>query len=315
MAEQASAASQFRGDYRSAWDPHVFVRHFVDAIKSHAPGVVKSLRRLADSCGALPEPHGLVSDLHTWIEEGEDGQLPFGGAEGEAPGLLGPIWDWATRRHLVSPISELHRIDRLARMDGLHPEVRYHKSLIGSIAGALHAWQGSPGKRKSVSAWTVPVPPQFSLEDLILCQGMELARAMAAGDTPGELASRVPREGERGDVLLEIRCRDWDPFTETRAAARDRICARVRELVDRKLEAIEALVRCTGEATPSPYHYKPLHFKWLVRFQVQGWSKADVVREHEKVTRRPCDRTTVYHGIESAAEYLLGPGFRSWLRE
>src|SRR5947209_5401122 len=169
MAEQTIAASQFRGDYRSAWDPHVFVRHFVDAIKSHAPEVVRSLRRLADSCGAVPERHVLVSALHTWIEEDDADRLPSGGVEGEVLGLLGPIWDWAAEHHLVSPISELHRIDRLARMDGLHPEVRYHKAIIWGIGGALRAWQRSPGKRKSASAWTVPAPPQFSLEDLILC--------------------------------------------------------------------------------------------------------------------------------------------------
>jgi hypothetical protein len=291
----------------------VFVRHFIDAIKSHAPEVVQSLRELAASCGALPEPHVVVSALHTWIEEGEDGQPLLGVAEGDVPGFLASIWDWAAEHHLVSPIGELHRIDRLARMDGLHPEVRYHKAIIGSIAGALHAWQESPGKRKLASAWKVAKPPAFSLEDLILCQGLELADAMAAGDTPGELASRPPRKGESGDIL-EIRCQGWDPFTETRATASARICERLRELVDRKLGAIEALVRGTGEATPSPYHYKPLHFKWLVWFQVQGWSKADVVREHAKVSGRRPDRTTVYHGIESAAEYLLGPGFRTWLR-
>lgn len=92
---------------------------------------------------------------------------------------------------------------------------------------------------------------------------------------------------------------EWDPYTETRAAAEERITAEVAWQVRREFDAIEAGRRAAGQ------HLAPIkrtgreHFRWLARYQVRGESYAAIARA---VCR---ERQTVKEAIQETA-LLIG---------
>ena len=313
MVGDRRSGGPFPGEIRIVWEQEAFVGHLLKAIKGHAPRVVASLRSLADRCDPAVEPVTIRSVLRDWMEDEELGEATPDGLA--ASGILRDhLWPWAQGHNLVRPIEQLRRIcwDDTDRT-GLDPESRYHRMLILSVYETLVAWRDRPGRRPA-SAWREPDPGKLSFEELLGCQGMDTQEAMEAGDTPPELATE-PDEADGIAYRIAFRCPGWDPLRETRATARERIVGHLLRLLDTKLDEAE---RLTGEVSPedavlAPSSYEPLHFKWLVQFQVLGWDKAEVHRRH-RTEAGDCVRTAVYRGIDSAARYLVGPRFRTWLR-
>jgi len=96
----------------------------------------------------------------------------------------------------------------------------------------------------------------------------------------GSYWSPVPK----GDIRLVFGCRGWDPVEESRATARERIEGVFQEYLAAYLGQMERLAeerefkrskekRARSGADPL------LHFKWLVRYQVQEWDYDEITQE------------------------------------
>ncbi|WP_343262458.1 hypothetical protein [Paenibacillus hubeiensis] len=48
-----------------------------------------------------------------------------------------------------------------------------------------------------------------------------------------------------------------------------------------------------------------VHFKWLVHYQIQGWSLAKIAEHYNNNSKRIYNEDTIYHGITNAAELAL----------
>lgn len=48
-----------------------------------------------------------------------------------------------------------------------------------------------------------------------------------------------------------------------------------------------------------------LHFKWLVHYQIQGWSLTKIADHYNKDSKKIHNEDTIYHGVISAAELVL----------
>jgi len=111
----------------------------------------------------------------------------------------------------------------------------------------------------------------------------------------------------------------WQLRRETRKEGWDRI---MEDLADKLRQAMDQHVIIAEKVGlyQHPQVTQPDQFKWLALFQVKGWNKTEIA-EHVKETW-PAKGTSVEHlretvrlGIESAAELVIGPSWKSWLRQ
>jgi hypothetical protein len=113
--------------------------------------------------------------------------------------------------------------------------------------------------------------------------------------------------GKPSPFKYDFQTAAWDARFETRGQARARILAEVAEQLDAAMDGEEAecevlgLKRITRKTAPE-------HFEWLVRYQVLGHSFKRIAKE--------CFRTrqAITAGVHGAAELLIGPDWKSWLR-
>jgi hypothetical protein len=98
--------------------------------------------------------------------------------------------------------------------------------------------------------------------------------------------------------------RGWIPELESRAAARDRILANVREALEAKLDGCEAIARQGGWRAGREKRHLEKHIGWLVEYQLRLLS-FDAIAARDGVQRK-----SVEQGVKDAAK-LLGLTLRA----
>lgn len=73
---------------------------------------------------------------------------------------------------------------------------------------------------------------------------------------------------------------NWDVHFETKEAARERILADLARRVDEYLDRTAEAATNAGLMKTKDLR-QPLHFEWLVRYQVQGWSQDRIALEYD----------------------------------
>jgi hypothetical protein len=124
-----------------------------------------------------------------------------------------------------------------------------------------------------------------------------------AGLLPGPLVespSTVPRH--------TITVAGWNPLTESRQAARQRLLQEAACRIDAELGEARARLERIG-AVRIPAKVQLDHFDWLAWFQLTDTTYADLT---EGIGQQ--HRQTVERGVKKAAKFLVGPWWGHWLR-
>jgi hypothetical protein len=113
--------------------------------------------------------------------------------------------------------------------------------------------------------------------------------------------------GKPSPFKYDFQTAAWDVRSETRNQARARILAEVADQLDTAMDSEEAECVKVGMAKVGRKAAAE-HFEWLVRYQVLGHSF--------KCIAKVCHRTrqAITSGAHDAAELLVGPNWKSWLR-
>jgi hypothetical protein len=188
---------------------------------------------------------------------------------------LEPFLNWAISNHLARPLEDCHR--SFGVWDS--HELTYLDTLMQACYLTAGKWKEDPVRAAKLD-WIRFIRP-------------------GAGQTDGE---QSPRSAE-----FHVACRRWDCTAETEVEAEQRLReaynAAVRRMLDEERQGVQHL-----GGRPVPRRYESKHFAWLVRYQVarQGASAIGKVEGES--------RQTVEMGYKRAAEILVGPDSRRWLR-
>jgi len=309
--EPLDLGTAFKGDYRLAWTQGVFLHHFIESIKTNAPSVLQSMQADIQLTTAerVLSPSICIDAVDALCVDGIDRPAPAPGSKWDRGLRLvrDKLWPWALSHGLVQSIESLR--DDESRIDELNLKLKYHYEMIRSIFEAVRHWAKNPSQPKASDAWVVT--RQESVMPLIefarISDGEEMS-FLQEGDSPPSLVteSADPKVNYRLNIIIE----GWDPLNETKVAARERILKEVSTLLKRKLDAVDTLMRNSQDALVSPVFTNPDHFVWLVRFQILKLPYAKVIKLGEP-KKSPQAK---YNGIDSAARYLVGENYKSWLR-
>ena len=197
-------------------------------------------------------------------------------------------------------------------------------------------------------AWNLPrreVDPEVALYLSVLCVAVRhlIDEDGLLDDVTKQcrLSAQLAHQGERATVLLsqipeyhgrqdetrscltvmhgnevnyhltyESRPRKWFPADETRTEVIARLVKDFRELVGEMLDAKEKWVRENLRNAPTGLGGKldKKHLEWLIAFQVMEKSYYGIGEKDKDAVAK------VTRGIETAAQLLVGPRFRDWLR-
>jgi hypothetical protein len=109
---------------------------------------------------------------------------------------------------------------------------------------------------------------------------------------------------------FDFSVRGWDPLQETRDDCIKRVLKQVRDELETQLDQAQALYEKVVGFQPAPRVKAEEHFDWLARFQILGLPYRQIGLQATDERRT----TSVIQGVEEAAELVIGPGWRQWLR-
>jgi hypothetical protein len=189
---------------------------------------------------------------------------------------LEPLLNWAIFYHLARPLIDLHRSYGVY---GSH-ELTYLATLMQACYLTVVKWKEDPVRAANLD-WIRFIRP-------------------GAGQTGGE---QFPRSAE-----FQVAGR-WGCTAETEVEAEQRLRAAfdaaVRRMLDEQWQQAQHL-----RGLPVPGRYERKHFDWLVLYQVAQQGASAIGKDAEEKE----SRQTVEMGIKRAAEILVGPDYRRWLR-
>jgi hypothetical protein len=148
--------------------------------------------------------------------------------------------------------------------------------VVGSVQSAKRALVDWAAEFHLLAPWVLCAALRsMRLWDRDYCKGRFVEISMVLGGVP------------------RLKLPGWNPTLMTW----DRYLRRVNNQLREYRNAIEKKAKAAG-LEPAKQKYEPLHFEWVVRFQVQGWSKAKIARKYLR------DPSTVHEGIQSTAELI-----------
>jgi hypothetical protein len=258
--------------------------------------------------------------------------------------VFSAIWDWAGRFHLVEPkdVPTLKKVDpgRVRLLDHTYFEennvelVIFRMDEFSNDSSALvfglrilsrvvkctlRTWY-KVGTRAELR-WTFPDPDPVNDEQL-------------EGETPEELAL-ASQDWLTEDGLQELKAvhgllpylppfaytfkpvHSWRIGDESRADAEERILQDLKKQLRDRMAEHESIARLVGYVK-TPRILQSDHFDWLALYQVKGLSKYRVAKtvgaSNATPSRVRANEKKVAKGIENAAELVIGPSWRLWLR-
>lgn len=159
--------------------------------------------------------------------------------------------------------------------------------------------------------WRMMLPESFSWEGWV--RPKFIKDAPTGRELPG-LVGLIRREEaakafEADEPLFTFTYPAWNPTSSTRAEYERSINVKIQAELKRQLDAVEALAEGQGLRRAPEKRTPEDHYKWLVLYQVKGWSYGQI----SKVCS--VDRNTVKAAIERAAGLIgirirpsAGPG-------
>jgi hypothetical protein len=113
----------------------------------------------------------------------------------------------------------------------------------------------------------------------------------------------VPKTGRK---IRQLEYPDWDPLRESRAQGKARILA---AQLERKSDVKEKIYHLLG-SNKSPLKLNRDHFDWLVLYQLKGLRFAQIATDLGESYPQ-----TVIDGVKGAAQLIIGPEWKKWLRK
>jgi hypothetical protein len=225
--------------------------------------------------------------------------------------LYGPAWDWAAAHHIVNGdrlypvwetccgISDTDGTARAAAFEGSSEETFFFPWAFFAIWGTLKNWHDNP--KEANRDWVLPYWP-YPIED---ASKWLMMKTRDPSFKISDLFS-LPKGRQ-----FQFRCPSWNPLRETRAHVRHRIINAVKKEIDVHLDEATKLMELM-EAKRVPVRQSREHFDWLVIYQVNCKSYAEIAKHHLDVNEG--NRQTVTDGVKSAAEQVVGRDWKRWLR-
>jgi hypothetical protein len=105
-------------------------------------------------------------------------------------------------------------------------------------------------------------------------------------------------------------CAAWDPRKETQEEANARIASAAASEIGAYLKRVEATITTEWQWKETPEKRSGLHFDWLVRWQVQRWSKPRIAAAYRVgAEKRKRDKSTgafrtVHTGVSAVRNAL-----------
>lgn len=321
MTQKSKDTGERDGDYTFGTDRFIEQRHFLLSIQEHACDVLGALKK-----SVLP--------IFTQAQAVQGSVVHA--TPGYDPETWPAIWDWAIRFHLVAssdvPLLKSRKAVAIAgRMDedavyrslpcdtepfptGSSSLTFALPTLIRVVLRTLASWAN--GKR--TLKWTFPeceatIYETQSIENLAQTSkemlGDDLVKKMIAD---GQLATPDPPP-----FVYDFTTRAWNVRRETRAVAERRILDELKLQLHRWLDRHEEIAMLMNLKKRTRKR-KNWHYRCLVLYQVKGFNKAELAREvketwEAKGTTAENLSQTVRHGIQTAAELIIGPSWQSWL--
>jgi hypothetical protein len=199
---------------------------------------------------------------------------------------LEPLLNWAISYHLARPLVDLYRSYGYGCHELTSHELAYLATLMRACYLTVGKWKEDPDRAANLD-WIRFIRP-----------GAGQIIRPGAGQTDDE---QFPRSGE-----FQVAGR-WDCTAETEVEAEQHLRADCNAAVRRMLDKERRLAQALG-GLPVPRRYESKHFDWLVLYQVARQGASAIGKKAGEI------RQTVEKGIERAAEILVGPDSRRWLR-
>jgi hypothetical protein len=154
----------------------------------------------------------------------------------------------------------------------------FSRWILPVVESTLAGWVRDPSKLEDLR-WTMP------------------------GDEPSLSPVEVP------GCTYVFHCKAWDPESERPGAARKRILKDVWDQLKAKMTEQKQAQVLAGRKK-APRKVDPEQFDRLVLYQVVGWSIGRISKEHLP----KCARQTIGNSLKKAAELVIGPAWKTWLR-
>jgi len=280
MFKQSNRSRAIPGGYQAPFNRASVRRQFFSAIKRHCSEVLDSLR--ANVLPVFYRVHDTPNELPSNFNDI----------------LVVATWSWARKFHLVGdPPWAGEQVRNLPTFIP-SPDVEFFFSWVYWAAyGTLQAWsQLTPPKREEELDWTLPCR-DWNFIDWCYESNQAVVESLFESNQ-SQLA-----------VTHLFHYTDWHPLRETRAQTKKRILEEVCHQLDKKLDQAETLF-CDMGFEKAQRVTALEHFDWLAKYQVQELPFAKIAR-HSGLVR---EQKTVAHGVKSAAELVIGPGWQHWLR-
>jgi hypothetical protein len=235
-------------------------------------------------------------------------------------------WDWAKKHHLVAGERLLsyrfsyvglteEEIEKRRNAFNSSPELTFFVSFAWfAILASLDDWRVNAASQK-VLEWKLPQrPPRIgdawgALSATGFLSSMSVSAVTATLISMSSEPIIVRPFEERPKSIKNFQCPLWDPLEEKRSTFRRQAIEHLTRELDIQLDQSESAMRCLGKLKV-PRKVSTEHFDWLVDYQLLGNSFPEIKR----TARDASSRQTVDQGVKDAAEAVVGPCWKKWLR-
>jgi hypothetical protein len=216
--------------------------------------------------------------------------LFFSAAEDVEPDFLPSLF-----RDPLRALTELRKYRRVASWADLLALLKYEKAEISAAAQnvltALNAWAGRWNLRHK---WCIQ-------------SGFQCLVVWRPGFTP-TIVSLLGEDRDPTPPAFDFHFEPWERTVRTRKAYVSDLCASFNEMV-KEYCAIVDTGKMRSKLERTPQKSQPLHFEWLARKVVQGWSHEQIRAEYDRSEHRPTAKTALYlktvrDGVNDAARLV-----------